>query len=205
MCLRGEEDWLAEGASCVVFPFLRGFRLDIEDDDAGALEDSSEERDDGPGWDIAGRFRGPRRGGAAVGAAVWGAGAAVRCLLALRGGEEGVVCSGSSRDRSRRTGALRFRDGAGPAAGIEDEGPELGESAASLAAERVTLREGEAAVAEDAADGGEGKAPVAAAVEKSSRGSWWSTAAVRLAISLSRESSMGVLARRRCQPAIRSV
>lgn len=33
---------------CVVFPFLRGgFRLDIEDDDAGALEDSSEGRDDG--------------------------------------------------------------------------------------------------------------------------------------------------------------
>lgn len=76
-----------------------------------------------------------------MGAAVWGAGAAVRCLLALRGGEEGVVCSGSSRDRSRRTGALRFRDGAGPAAGIEDEGPELGESAASLAAERVTLED----------------------------------------------------------------
>lgn len=67
------------------------------------------------------------------------------------------------------------------------------------------LSEGEAAVAEDPADGVDETAAGAESVEKSSRGSWWSRAAVRLAISLSRENSISVLARRRCQPAIRSL
>lgn len=68
-----------------------------------------------------------------------------RCLLVLRGGGDGGVgWAGSSKDLSRRAEALRFRLGAEPAAGIEGDGPELadgGESAASLAAERVILED----------------------------------------------------------------
>lgn len=77
-----------------------------------------------------------------VGAAVWGE-AAIRCLLFLRGGEGGFGWSGTSTGGSRRAAALRFRDGAGPAAGIEGDGPEAdgGESAARLAAERVILED----------------------------------------------------------------
>jgi hypothetical protein len=69
--------------------------------------------------------------------------AAVRCLFALRGGEDGGSCSGSSWDRSGRTGALRFRDGGGAVAGVEEIAPVLADdgvvSAACLAAERVFL------------------------------------------------------------------
>lgn len=61
-----------------------------------------------------------------------------------RGGEVGVGCSGSSKGRSRRADALRFRVGAEPAAEVKGDGPELEgreESAASLAAERVILED----------------------------------------------------------------
>lgn len=73
--------------------------------------------------------------------------AARRCLFDdLRRGEGGFTWDWVSNDWSRREEALRFcgRDGAEPAAGIKDEGPELadwGDSAASLAAERVTLED----------------------------------------------------------------
>jgi hypothetical protein len=77
-----------------------------------------------------------------VEAVLAGWGDASLCLFVLRVGDWGFVSSGTSRDRSRRAWALRFRVGAEPAAGIEEEGPEPadeGESAASLAAERVIL------------------------------------------------------------------
>lgn len=77
-------------------------------------------------------------------------------MVLLGGGEVGVGCSGSSKGRSRRADALRFRVGAEPAAEVKGDGPELEgreESAASLAAERVILEEGEAAAARAPAAG----------------------------------------------------
>lgn len=64
-----------------------------------------------------------------------------RCLLFLRDGEDGVGCPAAVTGRSLRAGALRFLVEAEPAAGvaIEELVPEGGGSAASLAAERVTL------------------------------------------------------------------
>ena len=93
-----------------------------------------------PGWDIVERFRVPRRG-CAEPAAAWGE-AARLCLLVFRGGDELFGCPEGSAGRSLRAGALRFREGAEPAAGIAGDGAELeggGGSAASLAAERVIL------------------------------------------------------------------
>lgn len=145
-------------------PFLADFRLAV-DEDAGALEVSSEWREDGlehdsgqpfiilvsptgwtyPGCDIAGRFREPRRGPAAeAGAEVEAAaGAVVRGLLGLLGGGDGggCCCPGSSWGLSRRTAALRFRDEGGPAAGVAEGAPAVADevSAACLAAERVLL------------------------------------------------------------------
>ena len=94
-----------------------------------------------PGCDIAGRLRAPRRGAAAA-EPVEGAvcGAAVRCLLDLRGGDGAVGWFGVSDCLSRRTGALRFRE-AGPAA-IFEGAPGSVEGRGSvvvLAVERVIL------------------------------------------------------------------
>jgi hypothetical protein len=152
-------DWVESG-SWDTFPFLLDFRLEAGGDVVWFLEDSSVGREEGPGWDIAVRFRVPRR--AAAGAAAGGGDAARRCLFALRGGEGGLECPGASVDRSVRAGAFRFRAGAEPAAEMGGEGPELtgGGSATSLAAERVTLAAEVEAPAEDGT------------ADESSNGSW---------------------------------
>lgn len=129
------------GRSLVPGRFLRGARRGTSH--TVLVDDMSGKGsiDTHPGWDIAVRFRVPRR--AAAGAAAGGGDAARRCLFALRGGEGGLECPGASVDRSVRAGAFRFRAGAEPAAEMGGEGPELtgGGSATSLAAERVTLRD----------------------------------------------------------------
>lgn len=146
-----------EGKSCAGLPFLLDFRL-VAREDAGVRDDSSAGwDDDGPGWDIAGRFREPRRGTAAAVAAggAGGAGATVvRCLFALRVAGAELVRSGGSKERSGRTGALRFRVDCDDAVGVDWLAPEPadgGVSAASLAAERVILNDG-AAVLETPVD-----------------------------------------------------
>jgi hypothetical protein len=127
----------------------RSFRLDFRLAGWGEvvdLDDSSDGRDDGPGCDMAGRLRAPRRGAATgpVDGAVWDA--AVRGRLVFRLGDVGAGCIGASACRSWREDALRFRDGVEPVvcSGVPDSAG--GGSVASLAEERVILREEEAEV-----------------------------------------------------------
>lgn len=134
------------GGDCVVAG--RSFRLDFRLDGCGDvvdLDDSSDGRDDGPGCDMVGRLRAPRRGAAGTGpvdGAVWDA--AIRGRLVILWGDGGVGCIGASACRSWRDDALRFRDEVEPAVGSGVPDSAGGGSVASLAEERVILREEEA-------------------------------------------------------------